>query len=421
MRILLLADHNYRDVAPLAAVQVAIESISKHTVQIADIHLFQQVAEIFKPHLVVINHLHDKNRNRIVDEIRRRGGLCAVLPTEGRPNTLGQLEWAGKRFDTSLCDLYLSWSHEFVKYLDPKVKVEVTGCPRFSFYSKKYSREQIASFYGLDIERPIITVASSFPQAKFDGFAQEFLKNDWANLGVDKIPGREDPVKVAHDDRVALDKFMSWIAACIHEYPEYQFVIKPHPAEDTLPWQQFCDEHKATLMLTDYIWNLLAMSDLHLARVGCLTAVESWLTDNRSVQLLCGGDFLDGPSLEATEVGVVVADLRELLDELVWIGPAGGDVVDEDSLFAQPEYISKWLGDVNNGPERVAKALVALLNDRKPNTVFEYTNADRIALNQVLAEHSKQHSTPRPDHLGQFAKAVTQSGVRVWLEELRSK
>ena len=416
MRILLLADHNYRDTPALAAVQVEIEKISKHTVQVTDIHLFQQVAEIFKPHLVVINHLHDKNRNRIVDEIRRRGGLCAVLPTEGRPNTLGQLEWAGKRFDTTLCDLYLSWSHEFVKYLDPSVKVEVTGCPRFSFYSKKYSREQLASFYGLDIERPIITVASSFPQAKFDGFAQEFLKNDWDNLGVSKIPGREDPVKVAKEDAVALRKFMSWIAACIHEYPEYQFVIKPHPAEDTLPWQQFCDEHNATLMLTDYIWNLLAMSDLHLARVGCLTAVESWLMDNRSIQLMCGGDFVDGPTLEAIEAGVVVADLRELLEELVWLD-------DANDFEAQSAYIAKWLGewmgDMEHSPSNVAKALVALLDDRKPETVFEYTNSDRISLNQVLAEHSKQHSTPRPDRLNQFGKTVTQAGVRAWLEEIR--
>ena len=392
-----------------------LEKISKHTVQVCDIHLFSQVANLFKPHLVVINHLHDKNRNRIVDEIRRRGGLCAVLPTEGRPNTLGQLEWAGKAFDTSLCDLYLSWSDEFSKYLSTAVPYSVTGCPRFSFYSTKSNRDEIASFYGLDPNKPIITVASSFPQAKFDGFAQDFLKQDWDNLGVSKIPGREDPAKVSHDDKVALDRFMSWIAACIHEHPEYQFVIKPHPAEDALPWQEFCSQHKATLMLTDYIWNLLAISNLHLARVGCLTAVEAWMLDVPSVQLECGGDFIDGPTLEAIQAGIKVKELFGLLDgmadNLYW-------AIDAELTSS---YIQKWLGDTKNGPQNVAQALVGLLETKNPQYAFEFTASDRIDLNRLLAEHSRQYAVPKPDHLSQFGKTVTLQSVRSWLDKLRSQ
>lgn len=414
MRILLLADHSFRDVPALANVQVEIEKISKHQVLICDIHLFSQVANLFKPHLVVINHLHDKNRNRIVDEIRRRGGLCAVLPTEGRPNTLGQIEWAGKRFDTSLCDLYLSWSHEFAKHLDSNVKSVVTGCPRFDFYARAISRSRIASFYGLDPDRPIATVASSFPQAKFAGYGEEFLLNDWKNLGVDKIPGRENPARVSKDDAVALAKFMSWIAACIHEYPTYQFVVKPHPAEDTSPWQEFCAKHGATLMLTDYAWNLLEMSDLHITRAGCLTAVEAWMADVESVQLLCGGDFIDGPSREAIDAGVAVADLRELLEKLVWVGK------EFEMSDAQKSHIDKWIGSYTWAGEAVALEIVALLKEKNPATAFEYTLDDRIKLMQLLSEHSKNHAEPKPDHINQFGKVVTQANVNYWLEELRA-
>lgn len=414
MRILMLADHAYRDTPGLASIKVEIEKISKYQVRICDIHLFSQVANLFKPHLVVINHLHDRNRNRIVDEIRRRGGLCAVLPTEGRPNTLGQLEWAGKDFDVSLCDLFLSWSKEFSKYLDPNVKVAITGCPRFDFYSKPISRSQVASFYGLDPDRPIITVASSFPQAKFAGFAEDFLVNDWKNLGVTKIPGRENPGEVARVDKIAFDKFMSWIAACIHEYPTYQFVIKPHPAENTVPWQEFCAEHNCTLMLTDYAVNLLGMSDLHLTRVGCLTAIEAWLSDVNSIQLLCGGDFVDGPAREGIEAGEVVADLRELLDKLVWVGK------DFDMTPVQSAYIEKWLGELTWSAERVALEIVVLLKDKNPTTVFDYTLTDRIKMMQLLSEHSKQNAEPKPDYLNQFGKTVTLAAIDDWLNQLRS-
>lgn len=405
----MLADHAYRDTPALAAIQTHLEK--KHQVLIVDIHLFSQVAELFQPHLVVINHLHDKARNRIVDSIRRRGGLCAVLPTEGRPNTIGQLEWTGKAFPAELCDLYLAWTEAAAAYLTPSVPRVIVGCPRFDFYGAYQKPEVIASFYGLDPSRKIVTVASSFPQAKFAGFATDFLKSDWDNLGVSKIPGREDPEKVAQADAEALARFMSWIAACIHEHPECQFVIKPHPAEYTLPWQEFCAKHNATLMLTDYAWNLLAMSDLHLARVGCLTAAEAWLIGKPSIQLMCGGDFIDGPTEEGL-VGKTAADLRELLEAFVW----------HDTVLSplQVTYAEKWLGSIGNSAQLAAEALGKLLEEKQPKTAFEFTFEKRVELNRLLAEHSKQYAVPAPDHLGQYAKVVTRTSVRDWLNKLRA-
>ena len=139
------------------------------------------------------------------------------------------------------------------------------------------------------------------------------------------------------------------------------------------------------------------------------------MLDVPSVQLECGGDFIDGPTLEAIQAGIKVKELFGLLDgmadHLYW-------AIDDEATWG---YIRKWLGDTKNGPQNVAQALVGLLETKNPQYAFEFTASDRIDLNRLLAEHSRQYAVPKPDHLSQFGKTVTLQSVRSWLDQLRGQ
>src|SRR3990167_619513 len=340
-RVLILADHALRDTPGLASIRVELEKlIPDIDCRIIDIHLFNQFVNgvnekadgSFHPHVVVVNHLHDQARNNIVDTVRRRGGLCVVLPSEGRPSSSGQIEWASKKFKHSLCDLYCSWTAEFDKYLPETVDSAVTGSQRFDFYfgllkQLTKTKEELCSIYGLDPSKPIVTVASSFPNAKFAKANSDFLESDWKKLGVSEIEGRENPVAVAREELVRFNKFQAWLLVLARERPQYQIIVKPHPAEDAKDWQQFCDGIGAKVMLTDYIYSLLAMSDVHVSRTECLTLPEAWIAEVPTVS--CYFDEKLSGSIEEAEsaqgIGCAGPDIFiEMVDDCITHGNGSG-------------------------------------------------------------------------------------------------
>lgn len=413
MRILILADHAQRDTPGLASVQAHIERISDNHVVICDIHLFAQMKEIFKPHLAVIPHLHDGARNKIVDGIRRAGGLCAILSSEGRPNTVGQTEWIAQKFPAELCDLFLCWTEWLQNELNGRVPTVVTGCPRFDFYFRPVDKEQIISEYGLTPDKPIITVASSFPQAKFATAGGDFLETDWKNLGMTTIKGFENPKEQARKEKIALDRFSVWLSALHVEYPNYQIVLKPHPAEDVRYWQHLGDEFH--LVLSDYVTNLLTISDVHIARVGCLTIPEAWILHKPVVMCQMGNEIIDGVTAESLgEIETVgnYANFEQAVED--------GLIFDDGDCESCDEYVGKYLGQMPGSAERVAKALVALLEQKNPQYAFDFTHEDHVKMNRLLADHNRQFQVPMIDHIGQFGKSVIRSKVDQLLSDERA-
>lgn len=422
-RILVLADHNWRDTPSLAAIRVYLERlIGDVDVRIVDIHLLPAVYEIFHPHIVIANHLHDGDRNRILDTIRRRGGLVVVNSTEGRVNSDGQMEWASKKFNLELCDLYLCWSDEFARHLPQSARRVVTGNPRIDNYFPPLNRlsrskTELCSIYGLDKSKPIITVASSFPNAKFSQKNTQFLIDDWKKLGVSDIENRKDPVAFADGEKRAFDKFQSWLLALRREQPEWQMVIKPHPAEDVADWLQFADGIGAKLMLTDYIFNLFNMSDVHIARVDCLTLPEAWINEVPTVAVHFGETFTGSADEAQGAQGVTFGDVAGVIasvESILTVGESGAWYDD------RKVYVEKWLGPMPGATERVAKAIAELLSEKKPVTWKEPTVEDYANLHKLLTDHSKQYAIPKPDHIGQFGKSVRLEDTDKWTNDIRS-
>ena len=423
-RILLICDHAFRDSPATAIIRAEIERIMPDAnVLIIDIHLLKVAVERFHPHLVIMNHLHDPRRNEILDDVRRRGGLVVVNQPEGRANTYETMRWSTNDFPHELCDLYLCWGTGVTEYLPSDIRHEVTGCARWDFYYPPYNqlvqnREILLARYGLDATRPIVTVASSFPQGKFAKKQTDFLVRDWGNLKLSKVKGRENPVEHAHSELEAFNRFQSWLVSLRYEYPEYQILVKPHPAENIEMWARFCDEIGASIMPMDYVFSLLALSDVHVARVECMTVPEAWIAGKQTVQCLLGNAENEGPGMDAAQLGFFPSDTIDKFLESVsaciqyhtdgkhWLGP-------------RERYFEKWLGPMPGSAERIAVAVCKLLEEKRPKSWKEPTHQDWVEIHGMLVQHSRDRAIPDMDFLGQFSKAPRWEDTQEWVNRAR--
>jgi len=419
-RVVLLADHRWRDLPGLVAVKVHLEKLDPELdCRVVDIHLLEQSVELFRPHLVVVNHLHEPDRNKIFDTVRRRGGLIAVAITEGRGNNTALMEWTARGWPIRLCDLFLAWSEEFAQYLPSEVNRIVTGCPRLDYHYAPLkalvnNRERSCAMYGLDPDKPIVTVASSFPQAKFANYGADFLLRDWERLGKTKIKGYEDPAHLAKSEMDAFLRFQGWLIALKRE-TGLQILVKPHPGEDVRFWQHFCDETGIRLMLGDYIFNLFAVSDVHVARVDCTTIPEAWMVGIPTVQCDLGEVGIDGAGAEAKELGEAVSSIGDFIKSCLGFL---NDLSAEEVVGHTQAYCSKWMGP-RDASRKVAQALFGLLNERQPKTHIEPTWEDLVKFHKTLQEHSNRNVLPSVDYLGQYSKATTQSAVDEWVMRIQ--
>ena len=421
-RILLICDHAFRDTPATAIIKAEIERlIQDANVLIIDIHLLKVVVERYHPHLVIMNHLHDPRRNEILDDVKRRGGLIVVNQPEGRPNTSETMRWATNDFPHELADLFLCWGTGITEYIPNDVPYAVTGGARWDFYYPPYnqlvqSREILLARYGLDATRPIVTVASSFPQVKFAKKQTDFLVRDWGNLKLSKVKGRENPVEHAHSELEAFNRFQSWLVSLRYEYPEYQILVKPHPAENIETWTRFCDENGMSIMPMDYVFSLLALSDVHVARVECMTVPEAWIANVPTVQCLLGNSGNEGPGMDATKIddGPPVSTVSEFLRDLKYcIDDYGG------TTEIQSQYLEKWLGPMPGSAERIAVAVCKLLEEKKPKAWKEPTHQDWVEIHGMLVQHSRDRAIPEMDFLGQYAKSPRWEDTQDWMNKAR--
>ena len=170
-------------------------------------------------------------------------------------------------------------------------------------------------------------------------------------------------------------------------------------------------------MLTDYIYSLLDMSDVHVSRTECLTLPEAWIAEVPTVT--CYFDEKLSGSIEEAEsaqgIGCAGPDIFiEMVDDCITHGNGSG-------IFheGREEYIKKWLGKMPGSSRRIAEAIVALLKRKQLKTWKEPSLADYATLHKVLEEHSRANALPKSDWLGQYGKVVTLEQTDKWVRNMR--
>lgn len=379
MRVQLLCDHKWRDLPNLCAIKLALESLGNKVLISAtkDAHAHTTV---FKPDVVVLNHLQSGTYRTFSRILKENGRTVVVLPTEGTMRPEYESIGAGEFSDYSHGDLFLAWSDKASddvrrRWGNSGIEVQGIGCTRFDFHHPRFheavpTREAFCAKWGLDPSRPVVTWATAYayaylkgnaPQNRIAQFEREAtevgVKECLRRIGIDLI---DLPAIFSEGREVAAEAFFKTAEAL----PDVQFVIKPHPAEDLSYYRQriantgfrnvrFCPQ--------DYIWSILRASDVHLHR-HCTTAVEAWMWEKPTVEM--GMDKHPALAWPEREAGSDVAEDAKSLIELVRYRLA--TPVDSSLAEYRMNYIHKWFGPADGHRcEAAAQAIYQYSLERK--------------------------------------------------------
>lgn len=387
MRILLLGDSRWRDNPTLLFVKQEIEKINAEAlVQIASFDIYQPVLELFKPHVVVLNHVIGQRNRDIANWVKRHNGMVAVMPTEGRPNSHSQENWFYEQLENDDLDIFFAWSDLTPQY---EAKVVVTGCPRFEVFTnrKEYiqSRELFCARHGIDPQSHIVGIASSYPQAKFSYSNVQFNINDWKDLGVDTIDGRDDPLAFAQREYKKFQSFKLHIHNLVEsyrkKYKNVAFMLKPHPMEDVHQWETFCDDLRIKIIRQEYLFNFVCSIDDLIARYGCITIQEAWMAEKNVIQISTD-DYKDTDSDPAAEA--------------FWVGETrGAQVLTFVGEDAARKYLHKYgyIGHKVPPSQLIGEKLCILAGSAYPE---DMSISDYVNLSKLLTEHAVEHIYPNP-------------------------
>lgn len=405
-RIMLCADSRWRDSIGLALVRKGLVELG-YDARVVSFQIATQAIEIFKPDILVLNHLFGRRNQELARYVKRFGGKVAIMPTEGRPDTNWQLKWVGKQAEMQdLYDLYLSWNEQVAEIIPKSV---VTGCPRFDVYSRTYlieDREVVLAKYGLSGTKQVIGITTAFPSAKFAYTNRQFHKQDWKDLKIE-----DDPFELANGEYAQAQKFKNWIQYLRLALPDADFILKPHPMADRHMWQTFCEQNNIILPPPDYIHNFLQVCDLVIARVGCSTAQDAWLMNKPVIQLdlppIREADF-DGAAHEAARIGYLVSGPLDLEHAIL----RKKILFHEDYWSGARNYLAKY-GYLALATGGVVAEMDRLAHDIGTTIPLPFDN--EVMLNRLQVELAKNTIYPSPMEL-HTAKHVPEQVV--WSKEL---
>lgn len=285
-RILFLVDHKHRDLPSLSLIGYFLRQMGYKVKYVA---LWQEdlVIRSFQPkYLVLPKPIYELKRQI---RFKIRGHKLIVIDTEGNPG--------GKRFKLNIQippDLYFFWNESELQIAITSLSsantiLKLAGCPRTDFLKDKFldlfpSREELLQQYSLSLQRKTVTIATATANAYLSG---ELLKRKIEQLKRQTL--EIDNIKEGVRNMVALkDMTERMIRHIVPKYSELNFVIKPHPNESIISWQDLVDSlptDNAYLCIGESIHHLLRVSDLSIAHNGCSTTFESLLSGVPAVEI----------------------------------------------------------------------------------------------------------------------------------------
>jgi surface carbohydrate biosynthesis protein len=301
-RILISVDHKWRDLPGYVYLSMHLENLGCK-VKIARNGLERYFVAGFKPDLVVVPHLFEKDKRELMQNLHRQGVSIVILPTEGIPTLSSYRKFAsGVAIDLSCVSIHFVWNSVMAKILRLSKTLEqntikISGCPRFDFYKAPLNkslirRKDFFNKYNLNNNFPVITLATNFTQAQFHKKNKEFFLADSQKLGYKEVFEKNygDINNVPTMDFKSRELVMKSFLKLVKDFKEVNFIIKPHPSEDHTFYHDFLKKHDnllfgRTLIITnEYIWDILNITDIELSR-SCTTAIESWILDIPTIEL----------------------------------------------------------------------------------------------------------------------------------------
>lgn len=289
-RAVLIVDNPLRDLDGLTLLGW---SLAQQGVETYLTPMYEQmfVVDAVKPDVVVTNYIRSNNVD-LIRQYRRAGSRIVVVDTEGAvgQTATGLVELMARSGGAELADRYCVWGN--VQYrgflesglLEPS-RLRATGSPRYDFASPRWREAlnvpDIAPGYVL-INTNLAAIAPRFSRGSDD--ERTALRR--VGMSTDYIEAR------IRDEHIARAGLIDLLADLSVEFPQTEFVLRPHPFESGEPYQGLAQAPNFHVRQegTSLEWLNSARALIHL---NCTTAVEAVMLGREPLT----PDWLDTPAL----------------------------------------------------------------------------------------------------------------------------
>jgi surface carbohydrate biosynthesis protein len=265
------------------------------------------------PDLVLVNYTRPNNAD-LIKSYKRGGILVGVLDTEGiggkNPDQFAQMvKSAGC---TDLVDLYCVWGHaQHAAFLRQETVsadlLHATGCPRYDFCAHPWR----AALPSPAVEPGYVLINTNFPTVNprfSNGSTQE--EDAMVQAGF----SREFARQFVSDARQAYCAVLDTSIRLARNFPEIQFVLRPHPFEDIRSYDRLAELPNAAVIQdgTSIEWINGARLLLHQ---NCSTAIEATMLNVEPLSM----EWFNTPALRldaATSVSRAAGSEADLIDLL---------------------------------------------------------------------------------------------------------
>jgi len=445
-RIMIPIDHKWRDLPGNVYAGILLENMV-HKVKYVRIGLEKYYIPSFKPDLLLLVHLYDKERQIFAREMSDAGIKIVLAPTEGIP-TLDEYRpfAAGISCDLSSVDLHFSWNQTMADLINEnptieRKKIEVIGVNRFDFYHKPLStllksKINFCRENNFDSSLPIITFATNFTQASFYTKQQDFMEKDAEKLGYKKIMDEMHggPREIAKKDYKSREILLNAFIDLVRTKKNVNFILKTHPSEDHQYYKEKIktalgsDIKRVAIITTAYIWDVLNVTDILLKR-SCTTGVEAWMLGLPTIEMKLNPEewYFSEEHASGSDVVNTYSKLELLIDDYL-----NGKLVDQSLLDARKKFITKWcFNNDGNATKKMVGLIDVILKEKQPKRIKKLRFKNYLFYKLLLVGDYFIHdirvygflNTIRKryiDKLGRDDKFFHEQDIKLWKKKINS-
>jgi surface carbohydrate biosynthesis protein len=328
---------------------------------------------------IIFDHLEWKFKADQIKYAKSLGIKTIVLPTEGLfVDEETVIRTSGKLNDAlPYVDLQFSWG-SFVQEtllknnLISSQKLFLMGSPRFDFYSERFIKyeESKLDFYtrlNLKIGKPLILWATNtvYVGADHDKIRKKYIKNSHNS--------EQFIQDVINNELYQFEDQMAIFKQLVLDRPDWNFVIKVHPAEQVKPYEELANQFQDRVFLfyNQPITKFLIHCDILFQR-NCTTANEAWMLGKPVIQTECR-EYPRIGRVEFLEANDVVKNYVETLNIIEHY--LNGGQMNSSIKDCRETFIKSYFGKIDGyAYKRVAEKIGDFLNE----TNFPLNEAEQV-------------------------------------------
>lgn len=341
------------------------------------------------PDLVLINQLR-RVRQALAADFTAAGVQIGVLDNEG--GVMPDFSWYGEMLEPDASvrhsiALFCSWGEKLAQHAAQenwyrREQIEVTGMPRFDFYSPPWDEIALPASPPQNAwKRPLVLINGSFPIANPSSSTRaQKMKN------IAKIRGGDTSYITTFQEsqQRSLEGMVKLTNHLARRFPEVTFVYRPHPFERVETYHKLLEKRdNLHLKKEGGIQGWLRIADVLVQR-GCTTAIEAGLLGLPALS----PQWIETPDeIAAVEAVSVSCASQEELDTKLQRALNKENIVSDEIRAAHSQVIGDWFGGADGkSHERVARAILKHYDPKvspdleKCRTIAQQHPLDKLSL-----------------------------------------